>query len=348
MSPPPLPPIHDELARRIGIAVFGITIPFATGLYGDLPLDDRRVWGGGVLFFALSFSIWHGNRWLLLRGRTSLDWLERPWRRVILLGAGIVLYTAPLTVLCLMAFRALSGVSITNEQVRTVALVNVICVVIVAHAYETVLLIKDRESDVVRVAKTERARAEAELLALRRQIDPHFIFNCLNTLQHLIDEDPARAKAFNQDFAAVTRYLLTTSDRLKVPLDEELAFVRRYGALLSLRFGAAFAIEVVDHGARADAAVPPTSLQLLVENAAKHNVFHARAPLVVRVELHADRVEVIHARAPRKEVVGGSVGLALGLQNLAERVRWAGGAPVVVDEDEQRFRVVVPLAGVTG
>ena len=337
------PPIQDTTARLIGIPAFGVAIPFVTGLYGDLSASDARAWAGAALFVALSFSIWHGNRWLLLRGRTSLDWLVHPVRRVVLLAAGIVLYTAPLTVLCLMAWRALSGVDVTIEQVRTVALLNVICVVFVAHVYETVLLIKDRETDLVRVAQTERARAEAELLALRRQVDPHFIFNCLNTLQHLIDEDPARAKIFNQDFAAVTRYLLSTSDRLTVPLAEELSFVRSYGALLSLRFGAAFVVEVEDLGARLDASLPPTALQLLVENAAKHNSFHARAPMVVHVALHADRVEVSNPRAPRDDVVG-TLGLKLGLHNLAERVRLAGGGALVVDEGVMRFRVIVPLA----
>ncbi len=339
-----LPPIDDLKARLIGIPAFGVSIPFATGLYGGLSVTDLRAWAGAGLFLALSFAIWHGNRWLLLRGRTSLDWLERPVRRVVLLAAGIVLYTAPLTLACLVAWRGLGGVVVTSEQMRTVALMNVICVVFVAHVYETVLLIKDRETDLVRVAQTERARAEAELLALRRQVDPHFIFNCLNTLQHLIDEDPARAKLFNQDFAAVTRYLLATSDRTAVPLAEELAFLQRYVALLTIRFGAAFQVDVQHRGAPLDALLPPTALQLLVENAAKHNAYHSRAPLVVHVALHPDRVEVSNARAPRHEVVGSAgPGLRLGLQNLAERVRLAGGGALVVDEAPAQFRVVVPL-----
>lgn len=339
-----LTPIDDLRARLVGIPSFGTSIPLITGLYGDLPISDPRAWAGAALFLALSFAIWHGNRWLLLRGRTSLDWLEHPVRRVVLLAAGIVLYTAPLTLACLFLWRELSGVEVTSDQMRTVALMNVICVVFVAHVYETVLLIKDRETDLVRVAQTERARAEAELLALRRQVDPHFIFNCLNTLQHLIDEDPARAKLFNQDFAAVTRYLLATSDRTTVPLAEELAFVQRYAALLRIRFGAAFEVEVRDCGAKPTALLPPTALQLLVENAAKHNTYHLRAPLVVHVALHADRVEVSNARAPRSEVVSSvGPGMRLGLQNLAERVRLAGGGALVVEEDPTQFRVILPL-----
>jgi len=335
-------PIDDRRARLLCIPVFGVAIPLLTGLYGSLGVGDARVWLGALLFVALSTAIWHGNRWLLFRGRSSLDWLERPTRRVILLAVGIVLYTAPLTVLTLLAWRALSGVAVSAEQIRTVALLNVICVVFVTHAYETVLLIKERESDLLRVERTERARAEAELLALRRQVDPHFIFNCLNTLQQLIDEDPTRAKAFNQDFAAVTRYLLATSDRGAVSLADELGFVRRYGALLAIRFGDAFRVAVHEADANFDTMLPPTSLQLLVENAAKHNTFHAREPLTVHVELFADRVVVSNARVHREGVVGAG----LGLKNLAERVRLAGGRALEIDAGEGSFRVVVPLTDV--
>jgi sensor histidine kinase YesM len=337
--------IDDRRARLLGIPAFGTAIPFAFDLYGDLGARDALAWLGAALFLALSFAIWHGNRWLLFRSRTARAWLDAPVRRVVLLVAGIVLFTAPLTVCTMLAWSWLSGVHV---DVRAVALVNVICVVFVAHVYETVLLIKERESDVVRVEKTERARAEAELLALRRQVDPHFIFNCLNTLQHLIDEDPARAKRFNQDFAAMTRYLLATSDRRTVPLEDEIAFVRRYAALLAIRFGDAFTLEITDHrdasSAPLDAAataLPPTALQLLVENAAKHNAFHARAPLVVRVDVFDDRVVVENARAPREGVAGAGAGL--GLRNLAERVLLACGRALTVDDDGARFRVTVPL-----
>ena len=132
-------------------------------------------------------------------------------------------------------------------------------------------------------------------------------------LGHFYDQSvAARARVFNQDFAAVTRYLLTTSDRQTVPLDEELAFVRRYAALLSIRFGDAFRvlIEGVDaDGPGLPLEVPPTALQLLVENAAKHNAFHARAPLVVRVRIDEARgtATVENARVPRDGVTPASI-----------------------------------------
>lgn len=330
--------VDDCRARLIGIPAFGVAIPLVFDLYGTRSARDGLVWIGALVFLALSAAIWQGNRWLLLRSRGTMDWLERPARRLLVLVGGIVLYTAPLTIAVMLGWQHLSGVTV---DVRAVALANVICVVFVAHAYETVLLIKDRESDLVRVADTERLRAEAELLALRRQVDPHFIFNCLNTLQHLIDEDPTRAKRFNRDLAAVTRYLLQTSDCFTVPLADELDFARRFAGLLAIRFGDAFRVEiVVADDVDLGVGVPPTALQLLIENAAKHNVFHARAPLTVTVAVSADRVVVRHARAATRP----STGAGLGLANLAERVRRATGRTLDVDDGDGAFVVVVPLA----
>src|SRR5262249_53764049 len=152
------------------------------------------------------------------------------------------------------------------DAVREVTLLNVICVVFVTHAYETVFLIKERVNEKV-------ARVQAELDALHAQIDPHFLFNSLNTLSTLIEQDPARARAFNERLARVYRYLLQTRDRRLVSLADELACVDDYCELMRIRFGDGLAVRVA-----ADPAVepvglrlPPNALQLLVENAVKHN-----------------------------------------------------------------------------
>jgi len=329
--------------RAFGIPAFGLVIPWVFDLYGTHTLSDRVTWLGAAAFLALSAAIWHGNRWLLLRQRTTRDWLERPARRIATLLAGIVLYTAPLTALVLRAWESAAHVHV---DLRAVVLTNVVCVVFVSHAYETVLLIKDRESDALTMARGERIRAEAELLALRRQIDPHFIFNCLNTLQHLVTTDPPRAATFVRDFAGVTRYLLSTSNEHTVTLGEEIDLTQRYASLLSIRFGDAFRLELIDEGADRSATLPPTSLQLLVENAAKHNAFHAERPLVVELALRPGEVVVTNTRVPREDArVGGA---ALGLENLAERVRLCTHRPLVIEETLQRFRVTVPLGAPTG
>lgn len=329
-------PLDDFWPRAICIPAFGIAIPLVFDLYGTLDLASPIAWLGQVLFLALAFSLWQGNRHLLFVTADRFDWLERPWLRVGRLVLGIVLFTAPLTIAVLAAWSHLRGQSSLEVNAFVgVVLTNVICVVFVAHVYETVLLVKQREADRLRVAEAERARVQSELLALRRQIDPHFLFNCLNTLGVLLAEDPARAQRFNASLAAMLRYLLDTSERQLVSATDELAFVRRYAELCALRFDDGFRLEVETHDGWDERALPPTSVQLLVENALAHNVVSTKSPLVVTVQLDREGVLVSHARRPRED----SRGTGVGLLNLEERVRLAYGGRVEVTPTAERFDV---------
>ena len=172
----------------------------------------------------------------------------------MMLVAANVLYTAPLTLAWISAWYLLRGLPVDVSAVQVVTLTNVICVVFVTHAYETVFLIRERESDMMRVERLERMRVEGELAALHSQIDPHFLFNSLNTLGHVIAHDPVRARDFCDRLAEVYRYVLASRGRQLVSLQEELDFVANYYALLALRFGAA--IELVVEPARHDAPTP--------------------------------------------------------------------------------------------
>lgn len=333
-------PFDDFWPRALGIPAFGVGIPLLFDLYGPVRFPSPGWLFGQALFLALAFALWHGNRWLLFATAGRFDWLERPWKRVGRLLLGIVLFTAPLTTAVLAAwFLVGRGESLSLPPLQGVVLMNVICVVFVAHVYETVLLLKARESDLVRVAQAEQARMQSELLALRRQVDPHFLFNSLNTLSALLEEDPARARRFNESLAATLRYLLDTGDRHLVSLDEELAFVGRYTELLSMRFGPALKFEVTrEPGVRG--AVPPTSVQLLVENAIAHNRSSEAEPLTVKLDVSASHVSVSHAHRPR----GDSRGAGIGLTNLAERLKLTSGGALTRDESDGQFRVTFPLA----
>lgn len=187
--------------------------------------------------------------------------------------------------------------------------------IFVTHAYETVFLIHERESDLLRVARLERMQVEAELGALKAQIDPHFLprarraapsaldplggaaaaerqpggqFNSLNTLGHLITHDAQRRRTFCDTLASVYRYMLASRGRDLVGLREELEFVRAYHRLLALRFGPAITLEITPalDDAAGRWALPPLDLQTLLENAVKHNQMGEDAPLAVQMDLN--------------------------------------------------------------
>lgn len=341
-NPPATPRVDDRPLMAVGIPGFGISIPWLTGLYGPLTPAQPVWWAGQALFVVLAGAIWLGNRWLLFKQREHFDWFQQPLRKLMMLVTANVLYTAPLTVALLLAWYALSGLPVDGATLQTVTLTNVICVLFVTHAYETLFLIRERESDLLRVAQLERAGALAQLEALKAQVDPHFLFNSLNTLGHLIVHDPPAARRFCDTLAEVYRYVLASRERDTVPLADELQFVRQVHSLLALRFGPAMQLRL-DPALEAESGrwrIPPLGLQALLENAVKHNQVGRDAPLAVALALAGDHVRVSNPRRPRASALPTS---GLGLANLDERCRFVTGRALRRSEAGGDFVVEVPL-----
>ena len=300
---------------------------------------------GTAWFVLLAALIWHGNRWLLFRQRERLDWFTAPLGKVVFLVVGCVFYTAPATAALLWIWYVLAGLPVDTGTIGTVVLTNVICVLFVAHLYETVFLIKARQDDQLVVERLQRTRAEAELAALRAQIDPHFLFNSLNTLGWLIRRDPQSAVEYTGRLAQVYRYILANRERELVQLPDELEFVDDCVHLLEVRFGDAFRF----HRAAFDSTeldrllLPPISLQVLLENAVKHNAFSVRDPLDIELRLAGDHLEVSNPVRPRHAAADGE---GLGLANLAERYRLSVQRDIDVAEQDGRFTVRLPLVEV--
>src|SRR5262245_53952571 len=329
--------IDDRWVRAIGIPLFGLGIPRVTDLMAGVPVDRPSYWIGTLAFVALAAAIWHGNRWLLFEQRRHWGWFDHPVRKVMMLLAAIVLFTVPISLATLVAWYAARGAPVDIATTRTVVLMIVICVVFVTHVYETVFLIKERVSDRVRVAELERARAEAQLAAFLAQVDPHFMFNALHTLATLVEVDPPQARAFTLHLADMHRYLLAQRGHALATVADELGFLGDFVELIRLRFGDAIAIDIVDDGIDRRARLPPTALQLLVDNAIKHN----QAPLTVEVQLGRDAVVVVNERKPRRTQRPSA---GVGLRNLDDRSRLATGRGISIDQRDGRFAVTVPLA----
>ena len=274
--------------------------------------------------------------------RSYFDWYKKPARKIIVLLFAITFYTLPVSTLLLAGWYHIFIKSGTNwEVVFTAALIIMICVIFITHVYETVFLVKESESEMLRAEQFERARAEAELEALKNQIDPHFIFNSLNTLSYLIEEKPAKAKQFNDNLADVYRYILQNKARDLVLLQEEINFLEDYFSLLKIRFEKALQLRLnLDKALFDQYLIPPISLQVLMENAIKHNEFADANPLIIEISFNGDTL-VFCNEIRKKELRKPSS--KIGLKNLDERYRLTTGNTIITEETEKSFRVVLPV-----
>jgi len=197
----------------------------------------------------------------------------------------------------------------------------------------------------VRAERLEKETAVARLDSLRRQVDPHFLFNSLNALTSLVEEnDPARAVRFIRQLAQVYRYVLDSESQELVPLTQEVGFAESYLYLQQTRLGDALAVEMdLPPAALAPYYVPPLALQLLLENVIKHNAAFQTSPLRVTVTLDAtaQTLTVRNTLRPRRLAPGESSGL--GLKNLAARYAFLTDKPLVMGEEAGEFVVSLPL-----
>ena len=339
--------VHKERINDIGFRVilipfFGIAVPLITGMINGQNFSTWQIKLSFLYTIFIAFIIWEGNRYLLFSMRSYFDWYKKPARKIIVLLFVITFYTLPVSTLLLAGWYHIFIKSGTNwEVVFTAALIIMICVIFITHVYETVFLVKESESEMLRAEQFERARAEAELEALKNQIDPHFIFNSLNTLSYLIEEKPAKAKQFNDNLADVYRYILQNKARDLVLLQEEINFLEDYFSLLKIRFEKALQLRLnLDKALFDQYLIPPISLQVLMENAIKHNEFADANPLIIEISFNGDTL-VFCNEIRKKELRKPSS--KIGLKNLDERYRLTTGNTIITEETEKSFRVVLPV-----
>jgi uncharacterized membrane protein (DUF485 family) len=334
--------INDIGFRLILIPFFGIAIPVFTGM---IPYDHFSHWMFKLAYgysIGIAFVVWQGNRFLLFSLRSYFDWFDRPVRKIIALLLAVSFFTIPVSFVLLIGWYQLFGGGRVNwEVVRTSTLIIMICVIFITHVYETVFLVKDSESEMLKNAQLERLKAQAELQALKNQIDPHFMFNSLNTLSWLIEEAPAKAKVFNEHLADVYRYILQNKSRDLVMVSEEIHFLYDYFALLRIRYEDAVLLTIdIEERLLEQYMMPPISLQVLAENAFKHNEFSTGDPLQITVTLDNERIAV-HNRIAKKTKLKSSPGT--GLLNLDERYKSVTGLPLDIAATRTDFTIYLPV-----
>ena len=186
-----------------------------------------------------------------------------------------------------------------------------------------------------------RAHIQSQLDGLKSQIQPHFLFNSLNTLAALIPEDEDRAVRYVQKLSNVFRYVLEIRDEALITLDDEIEFLKSYIYLLKERFGNNLQVEIEIPEKFTSKMVVPLSLQILFENAIKHNIITRDAPLKVRVYINTQNKLTVENNIQLRASDARST--KMGLENIKKRYRFIVDDPVEIINSLESFIVSLPL-----
>ncbi len=189
-----------------------------------------------------------------------------------------------------------------------------------------------------RAIEAERKKAHYQFLALKNQMNPHFLFNSMNVLSSLIYQDADKANVFTKKLSAVYRYLLGTDKYITVTLAEELEFVNNYIYLQKVRFGESIQVEYAIPEEAMQRTVIPASIQVLVENAIKHNRCTVDTPLHISIVYQKGIITVTNNLQLRYDVVKSGIGL----KNLAMQYELQG-KKIVVHQNAESFSVSLYL-----
>ncbi len=217
------------------------------------------------------------------------------------------------------------------------SLIIAVCISLIFYAF---WYYKYRQETKVKEQKIIAGTASAKFDALKNQLDPHFLFNSLNVLTSLIEEDPHQAQKFTTSLSKVYRYVLEQKNKDLISVEEELQFAKTYVKLLKMRFEDSIHLEIPEHSNNPEAKIIPLSLQLLLENAVKHNVVTSSKPLYIKV-YEENGMLVVDNNLQEKQVVKKSSGV--GLQNIRQRYGILTDRQVEIIKSNSDFRVKLPL-----
>jgi hypothetical protein len=289
-------------------------------------------------------TLYYANAYLFIYLDSVFE-VERFTKRRIIIG---FLGSFILSVFVVFLLRIVEDVLIEGERFEAFIqnessanyLVTIIITFFVTLAFHAFYFYKAYQENKVKEQKIIAGTASAQFESLKNQIDPHFLFNSLNVLSSLIEENPESAQKFTTSLSKVYRYVLEQKDKELVSVAEELKFAKTYMNLLKMRFENSITFEIPEGFDNEEAKVVPLSLQLLLENCIKHNVVSEAKPLHVKISIENNQL-VVTNNLQKKEVLSDRKGV--GLQNIVNRYAILTKRTVLVEENEQEFKIFLPI-----
>jgi sensor histidine kinase YesM len=304
--------------------------------------EDIKSWI--IINSLFNYPFYFANEYLSKYLNKVLPWNADLRRRAILgtlitFVVNLVVIYCVVTVVSVIVFNAPWDYVFTSQGRGTI-LTTLVIVTLLILLFHSIEFLKASQKNRLISEQLRKEKVSAELDALKAQVNPHFLFNSFNVLSGLIDEEPRQAQRFLKGLSNIYRHILEHRDEDFVSLEEELDFAREFIKLQQVRFEEGIILNIMVPDEKLQQRVPALSLQLLMENATKHNGFNKAQPLTIRVQAQNGHLEVSNNKQARRQLIESN---GMGLENIRMRYQLVGREGFEVEETPDQFTVKLPL-----
>jgi hypothetical protein len=328
--------------KEILIRLVGITVVSAIAVFVDFGYSDGA--SGFIKAFLLSFVrtalLWNGSMFIIQYAMSRYSLFKETAKLIISQVVGLSVFVVLVELGEIYAVEKLLKVTMTQSGKTALIVGSLLITFMISSIYASVAFFIQWKENLLRTQALEKANLEARYDTLRNQVNPHFLFNSLNTLLMLVNDNPVASK-YVESISEIMRYMLQSRDKEAVLLRDELKIARDYVFIQQSRFGDKLQVDFDVPEKYYHYATPPLALQMLLENAIKHNVVSKEDPLKVKVYIHENQFIVIENTVKAKIDKDPSTGV--GLENIHNRYFHLAGKNIVVKQENGKFVVMLPL-----
>lgn len=339
----PMPPRHQVIGFWLSMPF--ITLAYCYILYNDRIFQDPKVWLVTYsIVYAIGYVSWRAHFVYDDYIRRLFPSLKDTRKRVLYTVPVNLLVMTPSVLLIVYVFHSfrILGYQIEEDDLLYAYLVGLGVNIIFESLWEVIYIIDKVKEAVAEKEMIEQMQLRQEFDNLKQKVNPHFLFNSFNTLSSLIMEDRDQAEKFLDELSKVYRYLLRNNESGMSTVEQETRFIQSYARLLTTRHGEGFKLDMQIDPAVRDKEIPSLSLQLLVENAVKHNVLSRQQPVRVLIQSTPDGYLMVQNNLNKKtRLLHESTGI--GLSNIREKYKLLQRDDVSIHESADRFTVKIPL-----
>ncbi len=328
--------LQDRRFRLIGIPLVALLVPLVTETETFLRFNQHTA-ETLLVSFCTTLLLWEGNGFIILSLRQRFPAYNQTTQRLLSEAVLALIYTFAATILL---DTVLCHWLLGKKSLFIGFRMSLIPTLVIYLIYEAMYFFEAWKINVRKTESLAREAVQSQLEVLKNQLDPHFLFNSLNTLAALIDEENVPAQEYLNRLADVYRYVLVSRNKNTVPLEEEMAFLDAYVFLNKTRFRENLQVETLLSPETYHQHVTPLSLQMLVENAIKHNVVSKEKPLKISIQQDAGYL-VVENNIQEKTMLATST--RVGLQNIINRYGLLTDRHVQIIRSGGFFTVKLPL-----